>query len=60
MGAWSYVSQCLPPHLGGRRLGCVARPPSASPAAGSATHHKLEQEGLVEQALTAPAETVAA
>jgi 2-oxoglutarate dehydrogenase E1 component len=55
MGAWDYVELHLPPLLGGRRLTCVSRPPSASPAAGSATRHKLEQEGLLNQALGAAA-----
>jgi 2-oxoglutarate dehydrogenase E1 component len=55
MGAWDYVELHLPPVLGGREISCVARPPSASPAAGSATRHKLEQEGLLRQALGAPA-----
>ena len=55
MGAWDYVELHLPPLLRGRfPLSCVARAPSASPAAGSATRHKLEQEGLVDQALTVP------
>jgi 2-oxoglutarate dehydrogenase E1 component len=54
MGAWDYVELHLSPLLHGvaaGQLSCISRPPSASPAAGSATRHKLEQEGLVMQAV---------
>ncbi|HUL60546.1 MAG TPA: 2-oxoglutarate dehydrogenase E1 component, partial [Anaeromyxobacteraceae bacterium] len=54
MGAWDFVAQKLAPQLPGP-LRLVSRPPSASPAAGSATRHKLEQEQLVREALGAPA-----
>jgi 2-oxoglutarate dehydrogenase E1 component len=55
MGAWDYVELNVSPLLRGRgSLSCISRPPSASPAAGSATRHKLEQEGLVNQAIGAP------
>ncbi len=55
MGAWPFVNMHLTPRLGGRYpLACVSRPESASPAAGSATRHRLEQESLVNQALGAP------
>jgi 2-oxoglutarate dehydrogenase E1 component len=53
MGAWDYMDLHLSPRLP-RPLELVARPPSASPAAGSATRHKLEQESLVRQALGEP------
>jgi 2-oxoglutarate dehydrogenase E1 component len=53
MGAWDYMDLHLSPRLS-RPLELVARPASASPAAGSATRHKLEQESLVRQALGEP------
>ena len=54
MGAWDYASVHLAPLV--RRLGelaCVSRPPGVSPACGSATRHRLEQEALVQEALGA-------
>ncbi|MGC3997762.1 MAG: 2-oxoglutarate dehydrogenase E1 component [Anaeromyxobacter sp.] len=53
MGAWDYVDLHLSPRLPSP-LQLVSRPASASPAAGSATRHKLEQEQLVRQALGEP------
>jgi 2-oxoglutarate dehydrogenase E1 component len=53
MGAWDYVQARLAPRLPSPIL-LVSRPPSASPAAGSATRHKLEQEQLVREALGEP------
>jgi 2-oxoglutarate dehydrogenase E1 component len=53
MGAWDYLDLHLSPRLP-RPLELVSRPPSASPAVGSATRHKLEQEQLVRQALGEP------
>jgi 2-oxoglutarate dehydrogenase E1 component len=53
MGAWDYVDLHLSPRLP-RPLELVARSASASPAAGSATRHKLEQEQLVREALGEP------
>ncbi|HET6439098.1 MAG TPA: 2-oxoglutarate dehydrogenase E1 component [Anaeromyxobacter sp.] len=53
MGAWDYVDLHLSPRLPSS-LALVARPPSASPAVGSANRHKLEQEQLVRQALGEP------
>jgi 2-oxoglutarate dehydrogenase E1 component len=53
MGAWDYVDLHLSPRLPSP-LSLVARPPSASPAVGSASRHKLEQEQLVRQALGEP------
>jgi len=61
MGAWEFVNLHLSPVLRGvAELSCVSRPPSASPAAGSATRHKLEQEALVQQAIGAPPEAAMA
>jgi 2-oxoglutarate dehydrogenase E1 component len=54
MGAWDFVAGHLSPRLP-RPLELVARPASASPAVGSASRHKLEQEQLVRQALGEPA-----
>jgi 2-oxoglutarate dehydrogenase E1 component len=56
MGAADYMER----HLrrlrpAGRRLTVVARAPSASPAVGSHTRHKLEQEQVVREALGEPA-----
>jgi 2-oxoglutarate dehydrogenase E1 component len=53
MGAWDYVNARLVPLLPGK-VQLVSRPASASPAAGSATRHKLEQEELVREALGEP------
>ncbi len=58
MGAWDYVEARLVPRLPGP-VQLVARAPSASPAVGSATRHKLEQEALVRDALGEPAAKVA-
>ena len=56
MGAWEFMDLHLSPVLRGAfEFSCISRPPSASPAAGSATRHRLEQEGLVNQAISAPA-----
>jgi len=55
MGACDYVDRNLEPVLPrGARFAVVARPPSASPAVGSHTRHKLEQEQLVREALGEP------
>jgi len=58
MGAWDYVAARLAPRLPAP-VQLVARAPSASPAAGSATRHKLEQEQLVREALSEPVPQVA-
>ncbi len=58
MGAWDYVEARLVPRLPGP-VQLVARAASASPAVGSATRHKLEQEALVRDALGEPAAKVA-
>ena len=59
MGAWDYVNAHVAPRLPSR-VELVARPPSASPAAGSATRHKLEQEHLVREALGEPVSRIRA
>jgi 2-oxoglutarate dehydrogenase E1 component len=59
MGAWDYGDARLAPRLPGP-LRLVARAPSASPAVGSATRHKLEQEQLVREALGEPVSRLAA
>ena len=55
MGAWRYLlarfGDTLP---GGRPLSAVCRPPSASPAVGSAAAHKREQARLLTEALGSP------
>jgi 2-oxoglutarate dehydrogenase E1 component len=58
MGAWTAVQARLAPRLPAP-LGLVSRAPSASPAAGSATRHKLEQEQLVREALGEPVSRLA-
>jgi 2-oxoglutarate dehydrogenase E1 component len=50
MGAWPFLQLRLPAALGGRPLSGVSRPESASPAAGLAAAHKLEQRRLIESA----------
>jgi 2-oxoglutarate dehydrogenase E1 component len=61
MGAWEFMNLHLSPLLRGWcEFSCVSRPPSASPAAGSATRHRLEQEGLVNQAISASARVAVA
>ena len=53
MGAWTAIQARLAPLLPGP-LALVSRAPSASPAAGSGTRHKLEQEQLAREALGEP------
>jgi 2-oxoglutarate dehydrogenase E1 component len=54
MGAWRYLSARLGHSLLGRwPLSCVSRPAAASPATGSSSSHKLEQQELLNQAFTA-------
>ncbi|WP_025155495.1 multifunctional oxoglutarate decarboxylase/oxoglutarate dehydrogenase thiamine pyrophosphate-binding subunit/dihydrolipoyllysine-residue succinyltransferase subunit [Leifsonia aquatica] len=50
-GAWPYMI-LETSKLGPRPLGVVSRPPSASPAAGSAKRHAQEQSVLIQRALT--------
>ena len=53
MGAWYSMQARLPEMLGPKRkLSCVSRPESASPATGSLAAHKLEQAQLVDQAFS--------
>ncbi len=57
MGGWDYAAVHVAPLV--ERLGelrCVSRPPGASPACGSATRHRLEQEALLQEALGVGAE----
>ncbi len=55
MGARNFVELHLTPLLRPwGELTSIARPASASPAAGSHTRHRLEQDGLVSQAIGAP------
>jgi 2-oxoglutarate dehydrogenase E1 component len=58
MGAWDYVEARLAPRLPSP-VQLVARAPSASPAVGSATRHRLEQEQLVREALGEPVSRLA-
>ncbi len=53
MGAWEYVDRHLGPRLPSS-LQLVSRPAAVSPAVGSATRHRLEQEQLVREALGEP------
>jgi 2-oxoglutarate dehydrogenase E1 component len=46
MGAWYYLRA----RYSLRRISCVSRPESASPATGSAAAHRVEQQLLVDQA----------
>jgi 2-oxoglutarate dehydrogenase E1 component len=52
MGAWTFLRLLAGKDFwGGRRVRCVAREESASPAAGSVASHEREQRALVEHAL---------
>jgi len=51
MGAWEFLSRCLGHDIAGKwPLSHVSRPESASPATGSASAHKLEQDYLIKAA----------
>jgi 2-oxoglutarate dehydrogenase E1 component len=51
MGAWYYMQARLPELIGKRfPLSCVSRHESASPATGSLSTHKIEQQLVVDQA----------
>lgn len=50
-GAWPYII-LETSKLGSRPLGVISRPPSASPATGSAKRHSREQAILIQRALT--------
>ena len=54
MGAWAHVRRAFPALLPRLGEGCLARPASPSPASGSATRHKLEQQALVREAIGPP------
>ncbi len=54
MGAWGHVRQALPGLLPRLGQSCLARPPSPSPASGSSTRHKLEQQALLREAIGPP------
>jgi 2-oxoglutarate dehydrogenase E1 component len=54
MGAWGHVRQALGPALPRLAESCIARPSSPSPASGSATRHKLEQQALLREAIDPP------
>jgi 2-oxoglutarate dehydrogenase E1 component len=52
MGAWRYLKVTFGDNLYGRHpLSCVSRPPSASPATGSANSHHIETERLGQEAV---------
>ena len=54
MGAWRFMSHCLGDNLFGRLpFAGVSRPASASPATGSASSHKLEQQKIIDEAFGA-------
>ena len=51
-GAWYFINSTLPGIIGSRLpLSVVSRPMSASPATGSHSSHKLEQQRLIDEAL---------
>ena len=50
MGAWSYLRLNFGFRMGGRPLSAVYRHQSASPATGSSSSHKMEQQELIEAA----------
>ena len=54
MGAWWYLNMRLKKDLcKDRPVSVIARPPSASPATGSATRHKEQQKQLLDRAFGA-------
>jgi 2-oxoglutarate dehydrogenase E1 component len=50
MGAWWYLNQKFTKMFGDCRLSVAARPEAASPATGSATRHREQQEQLLDKA----------
>jgi 2-oxoglutarate dehydrogenase E1 component len=53
MGAWGYLRLRFGNKLANRHLKVVARAASASPATGSASAHRLEQQQVIDRALSA-------
>ncbi|MFB2555803.1 multifunctional oxoglutarate decarboxylase/oxoglutarate dehydrogenase thiamine pyrophosphate-binding subunit/dihydrolipoyllysine-residue succinyltransferase subunit [Herbiconiux liangxiaofengii] len=51
-GAWPFILTELAKHLEGRTISVVSRPSAASPAAGSAKRHAVEQAELIARALS--------
>ena len=49
MGAWHWIQPQLQALLPGRRVRCVSRPESVSPATGSFARHQRENEMLLQQ-----------
>jgi 2-oxoglutarate decarboxylase len=49
-GAWPFVAVEVAPHLG-RSVRVISRPAAASPAAGSAKRHAVEQAELIDRAI---------
>lgn len=59
MGAWEFVRPCLEPILNGKLpLRYIGRPRRASPAEGSATWHRVNQEAIVKKAFESGEEIV--
>jgi 2-oxoglutarate dehydrogenase complex dehydrogenase (E1) component-like enzyme len=54
MGAWEFIRPHLQEVGAGRAVKYVARPRSASPAEGSAAHHAINQQAIVDQAFGVP------
>jgi len=52
-GAWLYVSDMVQEKLGWDRPGYIGRARSSSPATGSKSQHKIEQERIITQAIGA-------
>ncbi len=53
MGAWFFLRARIPQILEGKfALRCISRPESASPATGSSAAHKLEQQRLIDEAMS--------
>lgn len=50
MGAWSFLRCRLGEAVGGHPFSGISRPESASPATGSGTSHKIEQQLILKQA----------
>ena len=59
-GSWLYVSDMVQEKLGWDRPGYIGRARSSSPATGSKSQHKIEQERIITQAIGAKPEESAA